>query len=226
MLSNEIGKRLFTYVKDYVVFDLETTGLSCDYDNVVEISAVKVIDGKAVDEYTTLVNPGTPIPYGATKINGITDEMVADSPTFDIALKAFMEFAGDKVLVGHNIHTFDMKFICRDALKYFDKTIGNDYVDTLTLSQIYLPELKGHKLVNLAEYYGLSSEGAHRALVDCHMNHKVYEHLADEIKNPSVYAQHIRLCPECGNVVILKNGRYGKFWGCTGYPKCRFTDDF
>ena len=110
-LSSKPGKKLNTYTPDYVIFDLETTGTSCQSDEVVEISAVKVIDGKVVDEFSTLVNPGMPIPYYASEVNGITDDMVADNPNFEDALCEFLEFTGDAVLVGHNIHTFDMKFI-------------------------------------------------------------------------------------------------------------------
>ena len=151
-----MGKKLNKYISDYVVFDLETTGTSCQSDEVVEISAVKVKNGEIVEEFTTLVNPGIPIPFWATDVNGITDEMVADAPTFDEALKNFLEFAGDMILVGHNIHTFDMKFVCRDAMKYFGETIGNDYIDTLPLARMYLPELDHHTLSDLAYHYGMA----------------------------------------------------------------------
>ena len=111
MLSKKAGKKLLEYVPDYVLFDLETTGISWEKDEVVEISAVKVKGGEVVDEFSSLVNPGMPIHYYASEVNGITDDMVADSPSFDKVLEEFLEFAGDAVLVGHNIHTFDMKFI-------------------------------------------------------------------------------------------------------------------
>ncbi len=123
MLSSKPGKKINDYVKEYVVFDLETTGSSCTSDEVVEISAVKVSGGNVVNEFTTLVNPQMPIPFWATDVNGITDDMVLGAPTFDVALKDFLEFVGDMILVGHNIHTFDMKFVCRDAQKYFGKTM-------------------------------------------------------------------------------------------------------
>lgn len=119
MLSSNKGKKLNKYVKDYVVFDLETTGTSCICDEVVEISAIKVLNGQVVEEFSTLVNPQIPIPFWATDLNGITDKMVANAPTFDKALADFLTFAGDMILVGHNIHTFDMKFVCRDAVKFF-----------------------------------------------------------------------------------------------------------
>ena len=223
MLSTKAGKLLHTYVKDYVIFDLETTGISSAKDEVVEISAIKVLDGKVVDEFSTLVNPCMHIPFYASDVNGITDDMVADAPTFDKALEDFLAFAGDHVLVGHNIHTFDTKFIWRDAERFFGKTIGNDYVDTLQIAQAYLPELHHYKLTDLAGHYGIDSAGAHRALNDCRMNQKVFECLAKEMEHPSEAAASVQKCPRCGCVLRLKSGRYGDFWGCTGYPACRYT---
>ena len=225
MLSTKGGKHLNTYVKDYVVFDLETTGISVFKDEVVEISAVKVADGKVVDEFSTLVNPGMPIPTDASNVNGITDDMVEDAPKFEKALKDFLDFAGDDVLVGHNIQSFDMKFICRDALKFYGKTVGNDFVDTLKIAQAYLPELRHHTLTDLACHYHIDAAGAHRALNDCRMNQKVFECLAKEIENPSEAARNVRKCPLCGCVLRLRSGRYGDFWGCTGYPDCRYTEN-
>ena len=225
MLSSNMGKKLNKYVKDYVVFDLETTGTSCTSDEVVEISAVKVLDGKAVDEFSTLVNPQMPIPFWATDVNGITDKMVANAPTFDKALADFLSFAGDMILVGHNIHTFDMKFVCRDAVKYFGKTIGNDYIDTLPLARIYLPQLGHHTLTDLARHYGISISGAHRALHDCRMNQQIFEKLAKEMENPSEEAKKIKKCPRCGSPLKLRTGKFGDFWGCTSYPECKYTKD-
>ena len=225
MLSKKAGKKLGTYTPDYVLFDLETTGVSCQNDEVVEISAVKVQGGEVVDEFSTLVNPGIPIPYYASEINGITDDMVADSPNFREALGQFLEFAGDFILVGHNIHTFDMKFMQRDTEKYFGKLIGNDYIDTLQIARIYLPELDHHTLSDLAYHYGIDTDGAHRALNDCRMNQQVFECLKQEIENPSEAARNVKKCPRCGNVLRKRNGKYGEFWGCMSYPECKYTRD-
>lgn len=225
MLSGKPGRRLNRYVPDYVVFDLETTGISCESDEVVEISAVKVAGGRIVDEFSTLVNPGRPIPYYASEVNGITDDMVKDSPFIEEALSDFLKFVGDAVLVGHNIHTFDMKFLYRYAKRFWGKTIGNDYFDTLQAARIYLPQLSHHKLVDLASYYGISAAGAHRALNDCRMNQMVFERLAKEMAHPSGDAAAVKRCPRCGNVLRKRNGRYGAFWGCMSYPECRYTEN-
>jgi len=214
-----------TPLSDYILFDLETTGLSTENDQVVEISALKITCGEITDEFSTLVNPGIHIPYQASSINGITDEMVKDAPDMEHALKDFISFIGNSILVGHNIKRFDMGFIQRDAVRYFGKQITNDYVDTLTLSRKYLPELCSHSLGYLADHYDVSYEGAHRALADCHINKKVYDCLKKEIENPSEAVKQMRTCPVCGNIMKKRNGKYGEFWGCAGFPDCRFTQD-
>ena len=223
MLSEKAGKKRVEYVPDYVLFDLETTGVSWEKDEVVEISAVKVQGGEVVDEFSTLVNPGIPIPFYASEVNGITDDMVADSPCFDKVLGDFLNFAGDEVLVGHNIHCFDMKFMQNRTQKYFGKFIGNDYIDTLQIARLYLPEMEHHTLVDLANHYGIDADGAHRALNDCRMNQNVFECLKKEIENPSEAAKKVKKCPKCGNVLRKRSGKYGEFWGCMSYPDCKYT---
>lgn len=222
MLGANKGKKLDQYVSDYVVFDLETTGISCYTDQVVEISAIKVEKGQTVGEFTSLVNPKCPISYGASQVNGITDEMVKDAPTFDKVLADFLDFAGNYVLVGHNIHTFDLKFIYRDCEKFFGKVPENDYVDTLSLARICLPGLGHHKLTDLSEYYGISTKGAHRALNDCRMNQLIYERLGVEMEEKK---KDMKKCPRCGQLLCQRKGKFGLFLGCSGYPACRYTEN-
>lgn len=242
MLSDKCGNKLNTYIPNYVVFDLETTGTSCYSDAVVEISAVKVKDGNVVDEFSTLVDPQRHIPFFATNVNGITDDMVKGCPLFKTALSDFLDFAGDEILVGHNIHTFDMKFIYRDAQAYWGKTIGNDYIDTLQFARRVLKGLPSYSLGNLAGYYGISTEGAHRALNDCHMNQQVFEYLGKEMGKSAQFCTNSSsgsaidgivpgivpgtiLCPKCGSSLIKRSGRFGEFWGCLNFPDCKYTKD-
>ena len=126
--------------------------------------------------------------------------------------------------MGHNIHTFDMKFIYRDALKFYGKIPDNDYVDTLKFAKTVLPGLSHYKLVDLAEHYRICAEGAHRALNDCRMNQQVFEYLAKEIPPGKEESGH-RICPRCGSFLTKRNGRFGEFWGCTSYPGCRYTEN-
>ena len=222
MLGLRTGDKLDKYVSDYTVFDLETTGVSPQTDKVIEISAIKVRNGQAVDEFSSLVNPMRSIPYGATRVNGITDEMVADKPMFEKVLGDFLDFIEDDVLVGHNIHDFDMKFIHRDCEAFFRMFLGNDYIDTLPLARKCLPQLGHHRLTDLAGYYKISIEGAHRALNDCRMNQLVFERLGAELKNGTTAP---KICPRCGGSLKLRNGKFGSFLGCTSYPDCRYTEN-
>lgn len=218
MAANNTGKRLVKYVPDYVVFDLETTGISNTKDDVIEISAVKAVQGNVTDTFSTLVNPRRPIPYGASAVNGITDEMVADAPFMEEALDGFLDFIGDFVLVGHNIHSFDLPFLYRDAQRVLNREVTNDYIDTLYMARSCLPQLHHHKLTDLAAYFQISTKGAHRAMNDCMMNQQCYEKLAGlqrEIK--------IELCPRCGGELKKRNGKFGEFFGCSNFPKCRYT---
>ena len=111
MTEYQTGKRIVTYVPDYVVFDLETTGTNFKKDQIVEISALRAENGVVTEQFSTLVNPQCPIPYGVSQIHGITDEMVEDAPVLGDVLPQFFAFIKDRVLVGHNIQSFDLRLI-------------------------------------------------------------------------------------------------------------------
>ena len=224
MLGNTQGKCINRYVPDYTVFDLETTGISRSADDIIEISALRVRGGRITDSFSCLVNPGRPIPYRASQINHITDEMVEDEPGIREILPVFLDFLGDDVLVGHNICGFDMKFLYRECEKHFHSLPGNDYVDTLKLARVLLLGLPNYRLTTLADHYQLSTRGAHRALNDCRMNQQVFEYLGrEEKRNPD--KESVRRCPRCGALLIKRTGKFGPFLGCTGFPGCRYTEN-
>lgn len=221
-MTGNRGNRLNQYLENYVVFDLETTGIRQGFDKIIEISAVRVRNHKVADQYSTLVNPQMHIPGAATAVNGITDEMVNDAPGTEVAVRGFMDFIGDDVLVGHNIHTFDMNFICDAAMKAFGTEIANDYIDTLYLSRKCLPQLPHHRLADVSEYFHISTAGAHRALNDCIMNQECYERLGKLLLKIQKIQPEI-LCPQCGAEMVKRRGKYGEFYGCSNYPACRGT---
>ncbi len=223
MLGKIRGNRIDVFAGDYVVFDLETTGMSADYDRVVEISGIKVMDHKPVDEFSTLVNPGCHISSSASAVNGIYDDMVADSPRFEEVLPKFIEFIGELPLVGHNINSFDMKFIYRDSEEYLGAVPDNDFIDTLYIARRCMPELAHHRMTDLASHFHISTEGAHRALNDCRMTQQVYELLKRETELYNVGEKSAVICDKCGSRMVLRNGRFGEFWGCSSYPKCTNT---
>ena len=177
MLGSTKGEERFEYLRDYVVFDLETTGLSPVSDKIVEIAGVRVRDGNITEEFSSLVDPQCEIPESAIAVHGITNEAINNAPGLEEALRKFEKFLGDDAIVGQNIVRFDMRFMWRDYPEIFGKTLANDYLDTLKLSRKLLPNLKSHGTSSLCDYYGIDQTGAHRALFDCRMTQEIYENL-------------------------------------------------
>lgn len=225
------GKQPGDYAEDYVVFDLETTGISTMRDAIIEISALRVRKGVIEGEYSTLVDPGRPIPPGATAVNGITDAMVAGAPKLAEAMEGFLEFIERDILVGHNIHSFDMVFIRNAAKSALGKEITNDYIDTLPMARRILPGLRHHKLTDVSQYFHIATEGAHRAFNDCVMNQRCYEAMRELAREKEQMLSGRKetpdtlACPLCGNVLVKRNGRFGEFYGCAGFPRCRYTQN-
>lgn len=179
----EKGIRLEEFVDDYVVIDLETTGVRLYDLEIVEVAAVKVKSGKIIAEFSSLVTPGIPIPPDATAVNHISDDMVKDAPAFEEILEIFRKFIGDDILVGHNITSFDSN-ILYDAFEEFDGyKLNNNLVDTRYLAKKWLPDLPDYKLQTLCNHYGLCTEGEHRALADCYLTDGCYRKLMEEAKS-------------------------------------------
>ena len=152
---------------EFVVFDIETTGLSNKTCKITEIGAVKIKNGKVIEKYNTFVNPECPIPEEIVKLTSITDEMVADAPLISEVLPEFFEFVGDRLLIAHNAD-FDTGFIRAAALS-LGLEFKNPYLDTVALSRYINPELKNHKLDTIADHYKLGSFNHHRACDDAEM---------------------------------------------------------
>lgn len=164
------------FVSDYVLVDIETTGLSPVNDEIIEIGALKVRNNVIVDTFSTLIKPSCIIPYYITNITGITNEMVEYSPDIKEVLLKFNDFVGDYTLIAHNAR-FDISFLRNNFLKHLDIGLNNNYIDTLVLSRRYLPNLNSHKLQTLADYFNISYNGAHRGLRDCEITKMVYDNL-------------------------------------------------
>ncbi|MGL5245562.1 MAG: exonuclease domain-containing protein, partial [Sarcina sp.] len=149
---------------EFVVFDIETTGFSNKNDKIIEIGAVKVNDGKIVENFSAFVNPEREIPYNITELTGISDEMVREAKTIDQILPKFMEFIGDAIVVAHNAN-FDVGFIKRNLIG-LGKELNNAVMDTVPLVRFLYPDLKRAKLNVVAKYLGISLENHHRAVDD------------------------------------------------------------
>lgn len=148
----------------YVVFDIETTGLNPQSEMITEIGAVKIVNGRIVDTFAQLINPGRPIPPKITELTGISDDMVADKPDITEILPKFLFFCGDCIVVAHNAK-FDTGFIRIQAARQ-ELEFKNRVEDTLELSRELFPNEKSHKLNNVAERLDVSLENHHRAVDD------------------------------------------------------------
>lgn len=161
--------------RNYTVIDTETTGLSAQRDHIVEISAIKIRDKHIVDRFTTLVNPEIAIPKKATEIHGITDQMVANQPTIDKVLPAFLDFIEGEILLGHNI-PYDLRMIN----SYLAENIDHQLVDTMLVARKKLPQLDNHKLITIIKHYNLGESQDHRSMSDCLYTYQVYEALKED----------------------------------------------
>ncbi len=159
---------------DYVVVDLETTGLSAKSDKIIEIGAVKVVNNLVVDKFQELINPNVSLPSVITRITGITDEMLFDAQPIDIVLPRFKEFLGDSILIAHNA-SFDCRFLNNNYIQLFGEGLCNGVVDTLALSRKVFKEFENHKLQTIIRNLGIEEETYHRALSDAVMTNKCYQ---------------------------------------------------
>jgi DNA polymerase III epsilon subunit family exonuclease len=162
--------------KPFVVFDVETTSRDVKQGSLVEIGAVKVVKGKIEDRWSTLVNPGLPIV--GRQLHGITDEDVKDAPTPAKAAQTFMEWAGDAMLVGHNVG-FDIGFI-EAALEADRRIEPGRYLDTLVIAREAYPD-GDLKLGDLAKFFSLEVEPNHRALPDAEATAQLLIRLGTEL---------------------------------------------
>ena len=169
----------------FVVFDIETTGLSKENDKITEIGAVKIENGKIIDRFSTFVNPQRTLSEEIVKLTNITDEMLKDAPLIDIVLPQFLDFCGDSVLVAHNAG-FDVGFIRNNAQVLHMPSVDNTVLDTVELSRTLLPELKKHKLNIVAEHLGVSLEGHHRAVHDAEATAKIFIKLIDMLAEKGI----------------------------------------
>ncbi|MBU3214089.1 PolC-type DNA polymerase III [Clostridium estertheticum] len=148
----------------FVVFDLETTGLSSENDKIIEIGALKIENGKIVDRFSEFVNPGIDIPYKIIELTGITNDNVSDAASIEEVLPKFLEFTKDSVLVAHN-SDFDASFIKKNSQRLGLK-FENAIMDTIPLAKYLLKDLKTFKLNTVAKYLGITLENHHRAVDD------------------------------------------------------------
>lgn len=198
----------------FICFDIETTGLSAARDKITEIGAVKVENGVITDTFSTFANPKMPIPQKITQLTGITDDMVKDAPSQSEAVGAFLEFAGDNVLVAHNA-PFDTSFIakaCEDMGREYNYTS----IDTVAISRAILTDIKNCKLDTVAKFLRLGDFNHHRATDDAEMLARIFINLCQRLTddygitktndiNTKIAGGDFKKLPTYHQIILVKN---------------------
>lgn len=162
-----------------IFYDTETTGVKADKDHIIEIAAYDPILNKTFERF---VNPGRPIPAEATAIHHITDDMVADAPSFAQIGKEFIDFcSGDVVLIAHNNDAFDVHFLRQEFSRHSITMPTWRFLDSLKWARRYRSDLPRHTLQFLREIYGIEANNAHRALDDVIVLYKVFSFMVDDL---------------------------------------------
>lgn len=198
----------------FICFDIETTGLSAARDKITEIGAVKVENGIITDTFSTFANPEMPIPQKIIQLTGITDDMVKDAPSQSEAVGAFLEFAGDNVLVAHNA-PFDTSFIakaCEDMGREYNYTS----IDTVAISRAILTDIKNCKLDTVAKFLRLGDFNHHRATDDAEMLARIFINLCQRLTddygitktndiNTKIAGGDFKKLPTYHQIILVKN---------------------
>ena len=192
----------------FVVLDLETTGLNCYYDRIIEFGAVRVENGIVTESMDLLINPERPLPKKIVDITSITDKMLENKPTIETAIHKIVDFIGDAILVTHNAD-FDFSFIQHSLRRLGMEELKNPVIDTLSLSRYLFPESKSHRLGSLCRNMEVAynEDEAHRADYDARVLNDVWQpmlvlltknnhHLTHEelakLETPTTLLKHIR----------------------------------
>ena len=162
------------FVNSYVVLDLETTGLSPNKNEIIEIAAIKVKNNKVLEVYNKLIKPDNDISEFITSITDISREMIVNAPKINEVIKEFNDFIKDEIIIGYNI-CFDLNFISDKSVKYLGRDINNKYIDVMKLVKKIFPQIKHYKQTDIASLFNIDTDSAHRALKDCEMCKCIYE---------------------------------------------------
>jgi DNA polymerase-3 subunit alpha (Gram-positive type) len=174
-------------VDSYVCVDIETSGIRSKWDRIIEIGAVKVVQGKIVDTFSELINPGVPLSPFITQLTGIDDSMVKDCEPIEVILPKFISFSEDYPLLGHNL-AFDFAFLKQNA-ENLNCQFEKNGLDTLKISRKVHKELESRSLEYLCGYYGIADENHHRAFNDASVTSQLYLKLKERFgeSNPELF---------------------------------------
>lgn len=185
------GKSLLKAVSDYVVLDLETTGLDPARDQIIEVGALRVRDGQTVDSFQSLVKPSYPIDEFITELTGITNAMLETAPNIRDVLPALMAFIGEDIVMGHNVN-FDVNFIYDNCERQGLPSFSNDFVDTMRISRRLYPQERHHRLCDITERLSIHVPSAHRALADVETTKACYDAMLRNMETRGITMDDIK----------------------------------
>jgi DNA polymerase III subunit epsilon len=195
-------------MKELVILDFETTGLSPAYARIIEVGAVLVRDSKIVEQFSELMDPGCSVPYFITEITGITNQMVKGKPSPEKVMPKLKKFIGNRPILAHNA-TFDQKFLISE-MQNIGAKIDNTFLCTMKLSRRLIPDSPDYKLTTLVSHLNIKvpkDQKAHRALGDVLRTYHVWLHLKETV------AESINATPDIDLFLKLE-----------GQPKSKISD--
>lgn len=171
-----------------IAIDLETTGMDPSSDAIIEVAAVRFVDGERTESFHSLVDPACRLPYFITMLTGIRDDMLIGAPRIYEILPSFLRFVGADVLLGHNV-CFDLAQLESATRRHCGVSLTNEYIDTLLLSRRLFPNYRHHRLCDLTERFMVDTEGAHRAMADALAAYDCYRCLLKEMDRQGLYME-------------------------------------
>lgn len=176
------GTCTLNLLSDFIVVDIETSGLNTYYSEIIELSAIRVVNNnQVVDTFSTLIKPNDPVSQKIVNITNITNEMLEESGVDPIdALNEFLDYAGDSTLLTHNGDHFDINFIYDQCMRKLNKPLTNNFMDMLYFARFINPD-KGNNLAALSEKFNVDYSNAHRALDDCYITREIFGYIKDII---------------------------------------------
>ncbi|CQR73346.1 DNA polymerase III PolC-type [Sporomusa ovata DSM 2662] len=196
------GKSSTTISNNFTIIDIETTGYDVNFDEIIELSAIKVRNKEIQNTFQSLVQPEIEIDEFITDLTGITNDMLKSAPILNEVLPLFLDFIGDDIIVGHNVN-FDINFIYDHSLQITGKPLSNNFIDTLRLTRKLFPDAPNHKLITLAKHFKLNKLPAHRAMADCEATLELYDLITNNVEESGINLPELfkktrykRICPQ------------------------------
>lgn len=203
--SNNSVNNSLIFPNEYIVLDVETTGLKPEYDYIIELSAIKISNGVLMQKFTSLIRPDIPlfddeddnhffVDDFITDLTGITNDMLLNAPLMRNKIDDFLKFIGDDIIVGHNIN-FDLNFIYNDLRRFRKKYLTNESRDLMNVCKELFPDFRSYKLQAVAEELNIKVDTAHRALADCITTYRCFEKCREYTIQNHIDLDHIKNSP-------------------------------